>query len=121
MVAITFQTKGDQQSLSIEGAGHDQVVKHGGRQTLILHAGEQVRLQVIATPHPVVDADTFRDKLVDVIRGAWEEVQAGGEDLSEEATVLWHDAMHAVGAGPPREVVPPREVGPPADAPVSKS
>jgi hypothetical protein len=111
MVALTITTNVGSLRIT-DGHGQQKILGGGARHFETLKDGEEIRVEGIPTPKPVVDADTFRDKLIGVIRGAWEEVQAGGEDLSDEAMILWHDAMHAVGAGPPRSK-PDVKAGPP--------
>lgn len=79
-----------------------------GSVVVDLEVGTTMMVESAEQQKPSVSRETFLDQLTDRVHEAYEGVKADGEELSDDAYVLYHEVLHSLGISraTPKPVAP---------------
>ena len=102
-IMITNADRRSPCELVVTGTGVSHTIGPGNSVNVDLSIGDHVEVKVEAIHAPAVDADTFRARIHAALADVYEGAKEDGEKLTDEAVLLWHDAMHAIGITAPAD------------------
>ncbi len=119
MVTVSASDRRTPLELHVAAPGVMHVLSGGGSCVVDLGAGEEMTVSAGAPQKPTVGSESLLDRMGDAVRGVWDEVLRGGEDVSEEAADAYHHVLDAIGWRREPPVVTP-EPAPAPETPTEK-
>ncbi len=114
VVTVTASDRRTPIELHVAAPGVMHVLTGGGSCVVDLDVGATMTVSAADKPDATVSSESLLDRMGDAVRGVWDEVLRGGEDVGEEAANAYHHVLDAIGCRREPPVVTPEPAPAPA-------